>query len=87
MEDAVEDLSNLTDIATVTCHHHHAVITATVSAGQHCTALRCVVWDGMIQCGRVRYGTVPVGVSGVLEGAGLASLVHDGLALEELQEV
>ena len=77
MEDAVEDLSNLTDIATVTCHHHHAVITATVSAGQHCIALRCVVWDG----------TVPVGVSGVLEGAGLASLVHDGLALEELQEV
>ena len=30
---------------------------------------------------------VPVSLISVLERAGLASLVHDGLALEELQEV
>jgi hypothetical protein len=30
---------------------------------------------------------VPVGLIGVIERAGLASLVHDGLALEQRQEV
>jgi hypothetical protein len=47
-------------------------ITATLRATQHSTA-----WFGM----------VPVDLSGVIERAGLASLVHDGLALEQRQEV
>ena len=48
-----------------------------MKASQLRSELHCTAWCGV----------VPVDLSGVIEGARLASLVDDGLALEELKEV